>query len=93
MTIRLPLIEHIKVMFRNLNNDKGIVLNGPGIYEVETLPSWRGSGIQQNILSSAHTIRSRATVAAPLVFTRASRFWSVNQDSSWYAEHTRSNLG
>lgn len=93
MTIRLPYIDHIKVLFRNLINDKDVDLNRPWNYEVQILPSSIQRGNQQSPVSSAHSIKTVPTVIAPWVATRASRLWSANQESSWHVEHTRSNLG
>lgn len=93
MTIRLPFINHIKVLFRNLSNHKEVVLDRPWNYEIQILPLSMQSGTRQDSLPGAREPKAGVTVAAPLVHTRPSRFWSVNQESSWYVEHTRSNLG
>ena len=89
MTLRLPFIDHINVLLRNLINDKDVALNRPRSYELQILPSSMQEEKQQNPLSSSHAIKPRATVAAKLVFTSAGRPWSANQESSWYVEHAR----
>lgn len=93
MTIRLPFMDRIKLLTRNLINGKSIDLNRPRSYEVKILPSSAQRGRPQSPLSSAHAIKPAATVAAPWVFARANRLSSVNQRSGRDVEHTRSNLG
>ncbi len=94
MTIRLPFINHIRILFQNLVNHKEeVALNEPWNHEVQILPLSMQNAPRQNPLPGAREPESAVTVAAPLVYTRPIRFWSVNQESSWYVEHTRSNLG
>ena len=93
MTTRLSLIEYIKAMFRNLKNERDLVRNGSRKHEVETLTPSLPMDLRQNGLPRTSAIKSGATVTAPPVASRARRFWSANQEGSWYVEHTRSNLG
>lgn len=93
MTIRLPFIDRIKELSRDLINGNTLSLNRPRSYEVEILPSSMQTGIQQITLSRVHGIKPGATVAAPRVSARARRLWSVNHGSGRDVEHTRSNLG
>ena len=96
MTTRLSLIEFIefiKDVVRHLSRDSDVGQNGPRSHSVETLTPSMPMALQQSSLSRTPAIKSGATVAAPLVVSRARRFWSANQEGSWYVEHTRSNLG
>jgi hypothetical protein len=93
MTIRLPFMDRIKMLSRDLINGNNLPLNRPRSYEVEILPSPMQRGSQQSPLSSVPAIKPGATVAALLVSGKADRLWLGNQESGRDVEHTRSNLG
>lgn len=94
MTIRLPFIDRITVIYRDLINGKDFDLNTSRSYEVEILPWSMQRRSQQNPLSSLHAIKLGATVAAPLLSVRAERIWLVNRGSGLdVVKHTHSNLG
>ena len=93
MATKLSLIDYIKEMFRNLNNDHDLGQRGPRHYEVGTITPSLPMELQNHDLSRTQTLKSGAAVAAPLAVSRARRCWSANQEGNWYVEHTRSNLG
>lgn len=93
MTTKLPFIDRIKMLSRDIINGKNAALTRPLSYEVEILPSRMQKGSQQSPLSSVHAVEPGATVAALLVSGKADRLWSVNQESGREVEHTHSNLG
>ena len=93
MMIRVPFIDRIKVLSRDIINGKSFALNRSRSYqaEIRLLSSLRGG--EQSPLFGVREIKSGATVAATLVSARAGRLRLVNHRSSWDLESTRSNLG
>ena len=92
MTIRLPFMDRIKVLSRDLINSKDFSLNRIRSSEAEIL---RSSTLrkQQRPLSNVYAITLGATATALRVSSRADRLWLANHRNGREAEHTSSNMG
>ncbi|HUW36577.1 MAG TPA: hypothetical protein VMV91_04535 [Rhodocyclaceae bacterium] len=88
MTIRLLIIDRIKLLCRDLVKNQSVALSRTRSYEVKMLPSQ----LQTRPSSGLRAIRLVAAVAAPRLSSEADRLRWGNR-GGLDIEHTRSNLG
>ena len=88
MAIRLPFIDRIKALSRELITRDSLALNRPRSYEVEILPS---SGEKSPMPGVPAIKPARGT--APPISAKTDQLWPQDRDSSRKVESTHSNLG
>jgi len=93
MSIRLPFINRIMVLSRDLINGKRLTRNGPEGYDVVVLPSPMRRGSQQSPLSSVHVLDPGPAIAAPPISSHRDRLRLVRTERGRYIDYTHSNMG
>jgi len=93
MSIGLPFIDRIKLLYRDLIGDQHFALNRERSYEVKIRPSSMPIRKPQSPLSGLQAIKLATTLAAPRVSGPADPICWASQGGSRDMEHTRSNLG